>query len=268
MIPALIINLPHSHDRLAFQYRQLEALAIPVHRLNAVSAHDIDTGRYEMLANGWQRKLRITEVACFLSHRHAWEQVAHGHSPLLILEDDVLLSQATPALLAYLCDNPLQADLVNLETRGRKKLLGNSTHTLTKPYQAQRLYQDRTGAAAYVLYPSGAKKLLHAAKRRAPALADAFISSCYTLKAYQINPAAAIQMDQCAYYQLPFANPFPTTIGNQYHPKPAAGHPLKATAFKYRRILAQLTMAGRYLAVKHRAKRQYVPIVTTDFLLP
>ena len=267
-ITALVINLEHSTQRLAFQQAQLAHLGIAMQRLSAVGTNSIDPVRYEQLANGWQRKLRLAEVACFLSHQLAWQYVAANGQPMLILEDDALLSQHTPELLAALNTQPPPADLVSLETRSRKKLLGKHSWPASPHFKRHPLYQDRTGAAAYVLYPQGAQKLLHQSANHAPALADAFISSCYSLSAYQIVPAAAIQLDQCQAYGLPFDNPFASTITPADNHKPAANTTADALQFKLRRIGAQIKMGWRQLSLVSRSSRSHVGIRANDLQLP
>lgn len=65
MISALLINLAQSTARLDFQKKQLKFLGIPVERLSAISMSGLNSNQYEALANGWERKLRPAEVACF-----------------------------------------------------------------------------------------------------------------------------------------------------------------------------------------------------------
>ena len=266
-IPALVINLARSADRLAFQQAQLEALGIPMQRMAATSTEELDEKRYESLANGWERKLRPAEVACFLSHQAVWQHVADTGQAWLILEDDALLSREVPGLLEYLAANPGQADLVTLETRSRKKLIGKQAYPAGSRFSLHRLYQDRTGAAAYVLYPSGARKLLQKAQTCAPGLADAFISSHYVLNAWQVVPAAAIQLDQCAAYGLPFDNPFASTITPTGSQRPRVENGREALGFRWRRLWSQLRMEGRHLQVLFAAKRQQVHLDKDDFVL-
>lgn len=266
-IPALVINLARSADRLAFQQLQLAALGIHMERMAATSTDKIDEVQYESLANGWERKLRPAEVACFLSHLKAWHHVADTNQPWLILEDDALLSREVPGLLAALSSNSQQIDLVTLETRGRKKLIDKRAHPAGARFKLHRLYQDRTGAAAYVLYPSGARKLLQKARSHSPGLADAFISSHYGLRAWQVVPAAAIQLDQCATYSLPFGNPFASTITPPGSERPAGCSIFQRMGFKARRLGAQLKMGLRQISVSRNADRVLVTIDPTDFQL-
>ena len=265
MISALLINLAKSTDRLDFQKHQLDRLQIPMHRLSAVQCDDFTSEEYENLANGWQRKLRKTEVACFLSHQKAWQLVLETNKPWLILEDDALLSIKTPEILHILTEKYQDLDYVNLETRYRRKWIGKKNVKLVAEYQLRRLYQDRNGSAAYLLFPSGAKKLLTRAKKSAPALADAFLGQAYELNAWQIYPAAAIQMDQCQNYKLKMSLPFTSTIVSANHPRPDVNNCLDFYCFKLRRIIAQIKMGLRQLSVCQIAEHTHVPIVTTDF---
>ena len=139
MISALVINLNRSVERLAFQRRQLAELGIPMQRLAAVNAEDLGGCDYEALANGWERKMRPAEVACFLSHKAAWQRVADDGQAYLILEDDALLSRQTAELLRVLSAHDREIDYVTLEARNRKKLLGKHPIDLMAGCQLYRL---------------------------------------------------------------------------------------------------------------------------------
>lgn len=265
MISALVINLKQSTERLDFQRRQLVNLNLPMERLSAVDCKDISSQDYEFLANGWERKLSPAEVACFLSHKAAWQYVADSNKPWLILEDDALLSQSVPEILYELIDEGEEIDYVTLETRYRRKWLGKKFIGLTKGYTLRRLYQDRSGAAAYFLFPSGAKKLLHKATISTITLADAFLCSSYELHAWQVYPAAAIQLDQCKNYNLDIDNPFTSTITPLHSLRPEANNRFDYLRFKFRRIIAQLRIGLRQISVYRYAKRVMVPIQKKDF---
>jgi glycosyl transferase, family 25 len=265
MIPSLIINLAKSTDRMVFQCRQLANLNLPMERLLAVDSTDILVNNYENLANGWERKLSPAEVACFLSHKAAWQYVADSNKPWLIMEDDALLSRSVPEILHELINQKDKIDYVTLETRYRRKWLDKKSIHLVGEYQLRRLYQDRSGAAAYVLFPSGAKKLLNKAQRCAPALADAFLCCSYELNSWQVYPAAAIQLDQCSNYDLDFANPFISTITPLNYSRIEANNCVDYWRFKVRRVAAQLRMGLRQLSVCRCAEQVMVPIQKNDY---
>jgi len=265
MISILLINLNKSKDRLLFQQNQFKKLNLLLHRLPAIQGNDLLPEEYENLANGWERKLFPNEVACFLSHKAAWEYVAESNKPWLIMEDDALLANSVPNILrAIINKNENNTDYVVLETRYRHKWLDKKSIDLVDGYQMRRLYQDRNGSAAYILFPSGARKLLLKAQRSKPALADAFLSCSYELNAWQVYPAAAIQLDQCNNYGLNFTNPFDSTITlNTSRPK--LDNFKDYCRFKLRRVIAQLRMGIRQLSVYKHAERIKVPIRNDDF---
>ncbi|MCO6506522.1 MAG: glycosyltransferase family 25 protein [Snodgrassella sp.] len=265
MISALVINLDHSSERLKFQRQQLAHLQIPMQRLTAVNSSDFLTDRYEQLANGWERKMSSAEVACFLSHKAAWQYVAASNKPWLIMEDDALLSRIVPAILHGIINQEDKIDYITLETRYRRKWLDKTSIDLVEGYRLRRLYQDRSGAAAYILFPSGAKKLLDKAQRCAPALADAFLCCSYELNSWQVYPAAAIQLDQCCNYDLDFVNPFVSTITPLNYSRPEANNCVDYWRFKLRRVAAQLRMGWRQLSVCRQAEYVMVPIQKNDY---
>lgn len=266
-VSAVVINLAHSTERLAFQKQQLDDLGISWTHIPAVSIDEISEHEYEAKANGWERKLRKTEVACFLSHKKAWEYVVEKNQPILILEDDALLSMHTKNLLQGIVNKTglPHVDHVTLEIRNRKKLIDNTKFNINSDFDISRIYQDRAGAAAYLLFPTGAKKLLQKANCSAIALADAFICSEYALVSYQVLPAAAIQSDQCEFYNVNIAQTFPSTIAKTVKDKPKTVSLKDKITFKYRRIISQVRMAIRHISVITKSSRVYVLPRKEDF---
>lgn len=264
MFSILLINLDRSTERLSFQSHQLSQLSLSMHRLAASESSNISLEEYEKLANGWQRKLFPAEVACFLSHKAAWKYVYESNKPWLILEDDALLAKSVPAILQAIEGSNFEVDYINFETRNRYKWLSRESIDLVNDYQMKKLFQDRNGSAAYLLFPSGAKKLLSRAHHSMPALADAFISSTYELNAWQVYPAAAIQLDQCTTYNLPLKNSFHSTISTNPI-KPKSNNRMDYWTFKFRRVFAQLRMGIRQLSVFSQSMRIKVPIIQGEF---
>lgn len=256
---ALVINLARSTDRMAFQRRQLAALGLAHERLEAVTAEDAARRRPESYWQGWERPLRPAERACLMSHVAAWERIAASGRPTLVLEDDAVLSRRVPALLSAL-ETLGGIDHVTLEARGRKKLLGREALPVLAGVALVRLYQDRTGAAAYVLWPSGASRLL-ARAARAAALADAMICRAYELESWQVEPACAIQLDRCGHFGIPAPIATRSTIDGD-----SPTRPTPSTAQRMRRISAQLRMALRHLFLVGRAERREVRLDPADFV--
>ncbi|WP_411687170.1 glycosyltransferase family 25 protein [Acinetobacter indicus] len=264
-----VINLPQSKDRREFQVKQLECLKLEYTFLEAVSIHDISDAEYEEQGFGWQRPLKKVELACFLSHKKAWEMVSQSNTAALILEDDAILVADIQKILKELdaSFNNHQPDLINLEVRSRKKIIGKMPVYSSKElkYNLFELFQERTGTGGYILFPTGAKKLLDKSKRVVPATADAFIFSTYELNAYQIEPAALIQEDQMPAYGLVAHEQFESVIGRSEHFKPEYKSIVEKLSFKKRRLMGQLAMAIRYMQVIGRAEKRFIALEKDRF---
>lgn len=255
-----IISLLNSTERRAFQKEQLNKLDLKFEFLDATSTDDISAETYEKHKNDWQRPLRNAEVACYFSHQNAWHTVIDSNQPALILEDDALLSKCVPELLKSL-SNKKDIDLITLENRGRKKFVAKSGVSIGCGSKLLRLYQDRTGAAGYILYPNGAKKLIEQQRKKGIALADAHITACYSLKAYQVEPTPIIQIDQCKYYGI--NNPTnkitaKTIIDGEKKPK-------TNPTFRVKRILSQFKLGLHQLMLLIKSERRTIKINKSNF---
>lgn len=233
---ALVINLAQESQRFGFQEAQASALGLALERLPAVTVAQVQPPPESPHWQRWQRPLRAVEMATLLSHRRAWQRVAKAGTPMLILEDDAWLMPGAAELLHHAAG--LEGiDHLSLETRGRKKILG-------APHPAEpalrRLWLDRSGAAAYLLWPEGARKLLARAEA-VPALADAVPVECRGLRRWQAAPALAIQIDMAARYGLEPPIAVQSAISTQ--PRPEKG----GLRYRLRRLAAQLRMGLAYL---------------------
>ena len=257
----LIISLTNAEERRNFQQEQLSKLGLDFRFLDATSTNNIDKTTYKQHYKDWQRPLKETEVACYYSHRHAWDSVIQSNQPALILEDDALLSRCTPALLKSLSTKK-NVDLINLENRGRKKFVSKSSESIVCNSKLLRLYQDRTGAAGYILWPSGAKKLIQCEKRKGIALADAHITACNNLNSYQVEPSPIIQLDNCEWYKI--ENP----INNRASKSSVSSidNPKGNWLFWVKRICSQIKLGFRQLFLITFSTRRYIKIKTKDFL--
>ncbi|MSO70546.1 MAG: glycosyltransferase family 25 protein [Alphaproteobacteria bacterium] len=248
----LLLNRARDTARLAFQQRQLAALGLSFRRIEAVTPESLTLARDDPYWTGWERPLSDVEKSILATHCHAWAEVAALGAPALILEDDAWLSVRAPDFLAAVARMD-GIDHVTLETRGRKKLIAAAPDPRLP---LRRLYQDRTGAAAYVLFPRGAQKLL-ARSARAPGLADAIICAAYELASFQADPALAIQLDQAGRYGR---NP-PLGEGSTHAPVTRAGAGgTRQLGYRLSRIMAQLRMGLRRIKCYGRAVRREVEL--------
>jgi glycosyl transferase family 25 len=258
----LVINLNFAKQRMAFQSNQLNQLSLNFERLPACQINDEADEKYVKYRATWQRPLSVAEVSCFFSHKAAWQRVIDADSPMLILEDDALLAESVPMLLTEL-EKQNNVDYVNLEGRGinKKKQLARVATMRFGGYEMTRLYQGRSGAAGYVIWPSGAKKLISKMQKEGIAIADKFINSDYTLLAYQIEPAAIIQLDQCEMHGIVAPISVQTSIGAK--PPPVSITSKMFWVYSARRVLGQLTIGLNQLLNKRDSTRRIIAI--SDF---
>lgn len=260
----LVINLPDSKNRLKFQIEQLNKFGLDYKVIEAVGIATLPASEYQTLSQNWQRPMRESEVACFLSHKKAWQCVLEENEPCLIIEDDALFSRNITALLEEIASIS-DIDLVTMEVRSRKKIVSKKATSLCCDSCLYELFQDRTGAAGYILWPRSAKILIDKSNKGKIALADAFISSSYELKAFQVEPAAIVQLDQCVHYNLACNLETQSTITPTATQHPVPDGLLSTVKFKIKRIQAQLSMGFRQLSVLHKSKRRFININKQDF---
>ena len=119
-----IINLPREKSRRDFMKTQMKVLDIDHILIPAVTVSDISERDYINEGMGWERPLRKTELACFMSHKKAWNLAALSSTHSLILEDDALLSSSCKEVVNDII-KCIDFDFICLETRfRRKKLIG------------------------------------------------------------------------------------------------------------------------------------------------
>jgi glycosyl transferase family 25 len=206
LIPSIyIISLASANQRRSYQDNQSERLGFKPIWHQATSINDIDDQFFIENAFSWQRPLSKIEVACFMSHLELWRIVASSNEPAIILEDDVMLSNNwfDEVKALSLAEG---IDYICLETWGKKILgRGRSINDLT----LRKLILNSAGAAAYLIWPSGAKILLERFSKHGMALTDAFINQTKGWSAWQLSPANAIQLNVSVDFGLkpPFDSP-------------------------------------------------------------
>lgn len=255
-IKTVIINLDRAEERLAFQEAQFSRLGLTFERLSAdCPSHQENFNRFK---DSWERPMSFCEIAVFFNHKKAWEMVEARGEPMMILEDDAYISADITTLLNK--TNRLEnIDFLNLEARGKKqrKLLAKQPTTTMDNASVYRLYQGRSGLAGYILWPSGAAKLLKAAKSGKIGIVDKFVNAEYSLNTYQVEPAPIIQLDMCEHYGLPC--PLQTTSYiNTTKRKEDVGN--NGWQFKRRRLAGQLKILGNELRNLHRATKRPISI--------
>ncbi len=253
-----VINLAEEVDRMNFMAAQMDVLGLDFTRIEAVTRETALQAGSEAYWQGWERPMNGGERACLLSHMSVWRKVA-GCRPALVLEDDALLSSHIAEIMKG-AEDLEGIDHLTLEVRGQRKLVAPDAEVTVAGHKVLRLYQERSGAAAYLLWPSGAKKLLQNASRRA-GLADAVISRSYGLASYQLEPVGAVQLDRARAYGITPLIETRSTIGVVRN----ADGERKGLGFRLRRARAQVRMGLRHCRYPG-AKRRQISLVRENFM--
>lgn len=252
-IDALIISMPSALERRALQVEQMTKLGLNYRFLDATAVSGIPGDELARLERGWCRPLAAPEVACALSHRRAWANVAAASAPVLILEDDAILGAQTRLVLQALRRQP-NLDCVNLETYTTHKRLGVPRPINGCSHALSRVFRDSGGAAAYLLWPDGARKLLASLPGYFP-LADAAINLAVDLRKYQLEPACAIQ---AMFLPEHIASGIcQTSISSA--PRPAIKTPRHWLRYKLRRLFVSAILFRKQLGGIGRSGKRIVP---------
>jgi glycosyl transferase, family 25 len=156
-----VISLPEATTRRASIDRQMMALGL---RYSLIDGVRVDPGRLAEV--GYSESMRLTrygygmslgEVGCFLAHRDAWRAVQAQGEKCLVLEDDVLISALSTALLAKLELAPYPMVRLAGVFEKRHKFISGTSYA--------KYWGDPSGAAAYVLGPREATELIRRSAR-------------------------------------------------------------------------------------------------------
>ncbi len=258
-----VINLPSAIERRQLQERQLSKLKLDYQIIRATTTSDIDDKTYQNHHYDWQRPLQKTEVACYFSHQKLWQKIIKNNQVALILEYDALLSKHTPSVLEQL-EKYTNLDMVNLEERDvlSKKYVAKKSQSINQSinHKLLRLYRHRRGAGGYVLYPSGAKKLLKYQQKNGIAPADVHLNDCPTLR-YQIEPVCVVQAMYCQEYGMK-QHGIAITQTSIEHRRDEANYTF---VLRVKRIIAQVKLGLRKLGFIFKVKKRHIELNIQDF---
>ena len=259
--PTYIITLASAHRRREFQRQQAERLGFEPVWHPAVGIQDISDEFFQAHAFRWRRPLKKTEVGCFLSHLSLWKLIQASGQPGVVLEDDAILGPHWVADIQAL--SQLQdIDYVCLETWKNKILSSERTAGHLK---LRRLHLNSAGAAGYMLWPTGAARLIAQYEAIGPGLADGFINNIDDWRAWQLVPANVIQLCVAPLYgMVPPEDPrsLISNVATQSTPMPDLGLQVR---MKLRRVLGELRKAKINLGVFAGRSRLRVPFQSQPF---
>ncbi|TAK49204.1 MAG: glycosyltransferase family 25 protein [Xanthobacteraceae bacterium] len=161
-IPAHVVNLDRSPDRLALMRETFERLGLGFSRLAAVDGAGLSPDQTAaFLAQHPGHRWLTGEIGCLLSHYAFWQAVAAGPAAHgAVFEDDVRLSPRLAALLADSAWIPADADLVKLETSGQKVALATTAEPARDTFALHRLHSQHLRTAGYIVSRAAARRLV------------------------------------------------------------------------------------------------------------
>ena len=147
-IPVYVINLDRRPDRLAIVTDNLDRIGLSFTRIRAIDGQTLDS-------DPATRRMGAGHVACCRSHYKAMAALLETGAPAaLILEDDVEVSPAVPALLASLDWWPEGHGAVKLEstTRERRRIwLGRPVGRTPDGRELSPILHSHLGAYGYLI---------------------------------------------------------------------------------------------------------------------
>lgn len=195
-----LINLDRSPDRLSWMSSRLNQLGISPVRVPAVDGKQLtaavlshwDSMRHPRFGMG------PGEVACFLSHRRAWELIASGNEEWgLVAEDDIHISDHLSMFMTN--DNwiPSDASIVKAETAKQRVWLSATSSMQSRSHNLRVLRSYHGGSAAYFVNRATASWMLAETENFCTTVDQLLFNPEFKIarsqKIYQIDPALAAQ---------------------------------------------------------------------------
>ena len=151
---------------------------------------DLKLKKYNLIVSPIVPKITTGTTGCFISHYELWLKTIETNTPSMILEHDVVMQNQLPENILELFDDVLnldpcgkqQKDLDDYITCVSQKSNNVVIKTLKKSNDQNLTWKtvksnNIPGAYAYIIKPSGAKKLVDAAHRNGFLPADVHINS-------------------------------------------------------------------------------------------
>lgn len=161
MIPAYVINLDRSPERLEEFMAEARRAGVAVQRFAAIDARTLPDPIPGLAYPDWVRSGHRGLAACTLSHAAVWRRIAAGDAPWgAVFEDDAILSRALPAFLADPDWIPPGIDLVKLDTMYDREFFGVLGRPAPAGRRLRRVVSRHLGAAGYLISRDAARRLV------------------------------------------------------------------------------------------------------------
>jgi glycosyl transferase family 25 len=170
------INLARAADRRRNMERQLAAFGLDFERIEATDGQNLSMTDRALVDDDKRRwitpyPLSDNEIGCWLSHRHALQQIAEGEDArAAVIEDDAELTPDFPRVIAAIEQQQPAFDFIFLHRKFKKGEQFVPCKPLLPDLSLGRVGPAHMGAIGYVVSKRGAEKFLAYAPRFAHAL--------------------------------------------------------------------------------------------------
>ncbi|MDZ5459072.1 glycosyltransferase family 25 protein [Azohydromonas lata] len=162
-MPVYVINMPSAAQRRRRMQAALQAVGLQAEWVQAVVGRELDAQTLDALyaprlnRRQFYRPLTPGEIGCYASHLKVWQlMVQRGQPCALVLEDDVALEPALPAVLQALA---LRADWDMVKLVGRDNEAPAQRLPLAGGAELVRYRRVPSLTGAYAISLEGARKL-------------------------------------------------------------------------------------------------------------
>lgn len=198
---AYVINLDRSSERLDAFAATADRAGVAFERVRAIDGQTLSRAEQDAVLEDPASPYRLSagEIACFLSHRLAWQTFLDtGARHAAIFEDDVQLSPAAGACLEAAADwMPADADQVKLETCWESVALDRAARAGPDGRVLRRIHSLHHGCGGYILTRQTAETLIAASQSFSVAVDhfqfDPRSPMFGRLVTYQLDPALCVQ---------------------------------------------------------------------------
>lgn len=213
-----VISLSSAHNRKDSIREILNRTDLTWIFLEAISGKNVDLN-----CNFYDREkrlktlgydMKVNEIACFMSHRKAWAECVEINEPILVLEDDVKISDYFDPdkindLIELLISKAPKNSILRLGCGVIKSKVG-IVMKINENLDFIRCEKDPLGAFSYVVFPEVAKKLLNASSKFSVP-ADDFLWRGWE------NGCFVLDLSREIFFTSDIDNP--STIGDRKKPK-------------------------------------------------
>lgn len=163
-----VISLLDAQDRRAFMREQLQSLGLEYEFFDAVhgaknSDHELfrrynDARRARL--RGANASLRLSQLGCFASHYLMWETCVQLGEPIIVLEDDAML---TPSFMPFYANAGQFAQHYGLVWLQPSRKIRNQAGLVLErigPFTVKKFAKGFSGTTGYLITPRAAQTLL------------------------------------------------------------------------------------------------------------